>query len=82
MRPSTWNWTPVTVLTPSETVAVSWMVPETEPPDAGEVMEMERAPDAAFTVNVAAELVMLPAELLTTTLKLEPLSPEVVAGVV
>ena len=82
MSPSTWNCTPVTVLTPSETVAVSWIVPEIDAPDAGEVSEIESEPDAEFTVKVAAELVMLPAELLTTTLKLDPLSPEVVAGVV
>ena len=37
---------------------------------------------AAFTVRVALLLVALPAELVTTTEKLEPLSAEVVAGVV
>jgi hypothetical protein len=34
------------------------------------------------TVRVAAELVALPAELVTTTLKVEPLSEVAVAGVV
>jgi hypothetical protein len=38
--------------------------------------------DAAFTVNVAAELVVLPAELLTTTSNIAPWSADVVGGVV
>lgn len=38
--------------------------------------------DAAFTVSVAALLVAVPAELLTTTSKVDPLSDVVVAGVV
>jgi len=37
---------------------------------------------AAFTVSVAAALVTVPAVLLTTTAKLDPLSPVVVTGVV
>jgi hypothetical protein len=37
---------------------------------------------AAFTVKVAALLVALPAELVTTTEKADPLSAVVVAGVV
>src|SRR6266851_5786823 len=37
---------------------------------------------AAFTVRVAAALVTMPAELLTTTRKVEPVSEVVVAGVV
>jgi hypothetical protein len=37
---------------------------------------------AGFTVSVAAALVTAPAELLTTTVNCEPLSDEVVAGVV
>jgi hypothetical protein len=37
---------------------------------------------AAFTVRVALLLVALPAELVTTTENTEPLSAEVVAGVV
>jgi hypothetical protein len=36
----------------------------------------------AFTVRVALLLVVLPAELVTTTENMEPLSAEVVAGVV
>jgi hypothetical protein len=36
----------------------------------------------ALTVRVTALLVVLPAELLTTTLNLEPLSDDLVAGVV
>jgi hypothetical protein len=38
--------------------------------------------EAAFTVNVAALLVTLPVELLTTTWNVEPLSALVVAAVV
>ena len=37
---------------------------------------------AGFTVNVAAALVTVPAELLTTTANVDPLSAVVVAGVV
>ena len=37
---------------------------------------------AAFTVSVAAVLVALPAELVTTTLKVDPLSEVAVDGVV
>ena len=37
---------------------------------------------AAFTVSVAAALVTVPAELLTTTANVDPLSAVVVAGVV
>jgi hypothetical protein len=37
---------------------------------------------AGFTVSVAALLVAVPAELLTTTTKVDPLSEVVVAGVV
>jgi hypothetical protein len=37
---------------------------------------------AVLTVSVAALLVIFPAELLTTTLKVEPLSEVAVAGVV
>jgi hypothetical protein len=37
---------------------------------------------AAVTVRVATELVALPALLVTTTVKFEPLSEEVVEGVV
>ena len=40
------------------------------------------ATDAGFTVRVAALLVTVPAELLTTTANVEPLSEVVVAGVV
>ena len=36
---------------------------------------------AAFTVSAAGLLVMLPAALLTTTVNWEPLSDDVVAGV-
>ena len=43
---------------------------------------MAGATAAALTVSVAALLVALPAELLTTTSKVEPLSEDVVAGVV
>jgi len=43
---------------------------------------MEGAVAAAFTVSVAALLVAEPAELETTTEKVEPLSEVVVAGVV
>jgi hypothetical protein len=43
---------------------------------------MEGATEAAFTVNVAALLVTLPAELVTTTEKADPLSVVAVAGVV
>jgi hypothetical protein len=39
------------------------------------------ATPAGFTVSVAALLVMLPAELLTTTWNVEPLHALVVAGV-
>jgi hypothetical protein len=46
----------------------------------GEVIDGATA--AAFTVNVALLLVALPAELVTTTEKLDPLSVVVVAGVV
>ena len=40
------------------------------------------ATGAGFTVSVAALLVTLPTELLTTTVKFEPLSEVVSAGVV
>jgi hypothetical protein len=40
------------------------------------------ATGAGFTVSVAALLVAVPAELLTTTTKVDPLSAVVVAGVV
>ena len=43
---------------------------------------IEGATAAAFTVKVALLLVALPAELLTTTEKVDPLSAVVVAGVV
>jgi len=43
---------------------------------------IEGATAAAFTVNVAVLLVALPAELVTTTEKADPLSAVVVAGVV
>lgn len=43
---------------------------------------IDGATAAAFTVKVAVLLVALPAELVTTTEKLDPLSPVVVAGVV
>ena len=43
---------------------------------------IEGATAAALTVSVAALLVTLPAVLLTTTVNCEPLSAEVVAGVV
>jgi len=43
---------------------------------------MEGAVAALFTVSVAALLVTLPATLLTVTVNCEPLSAEVVAGVV
>src|SRR5256886_7397992 len=43
---------------------------------------IDGATAAAFTVSVAALLVTLPAESLTTTTNLAPLSEEVVAGVV
>lgn len=44
--------------------------------------EMDGAVAAGLTVSVPAELVMLPALLLTTTVKFDPLSDDVVAGVV
>jgi hypothetical protein len=40
------------------------------------------ATPAGFTVKVAALLVAVPAELLTTTMNVEPLSEVVVTGVV
>lgn len=43
---------------------------------------IEGATAAAFTVKVALLLVTLPAELVTTTEKLDPLSAVVVAGIV
>jgi hypothetical protein len=43
---------------------------------------IEGATAAAFTVRVADALVAVPAELLTTTRNVEPLSDVVVAGVV
>jgi len=43
---------------------------------------IEGATLAAFTVRVALLLVAVPAELVTTTEKVEPLSAVVVAGVV
>jgi len=43
---------------------------------------IDGATAAAFTVKVALLLVALPAELLTTTEKVDPLSAVVVAGVV
>ena len=43
---------------------------------------MEGATGAALTVRVAALLVTVPAVLLTTTSKVDPLSEVVVAGVV
>jgi hypothetical protein len=43
---------------------------------------IEGATAAAFTVRVADALVAAPAELLTTTRNVEPLSDVVVAGVV
>ena len=56
------------------------------------VTEVLTAPDVGFrpvmdgpatiTVRVAAALVTVPAELLTTTVKVDPLSEAVVAGVV
>jgi hypothetical protein len=49
--------------------------------DAG-VTAMDCNVTAALTVSVAALLVMLPTELVTTTSYFAPLSPLVVAGVV
>ena len=43
---------------------------------------MDGATGAALTIRVAVELGVLPAALLTTTWKAEPLSAVVVAGVV
>ena len=43
---------------------------------------MDGAEDPAVTLSTAALLVMLPAALLTMTLKVDPLSDTVVAGVV
>jgi hypothetical protein len=57
------------------------MVPETVAPLAGDEMDTVGGADA-FTVRVAAPLVALPAELLTTTLNWAPLSELVVADVV
>ncbi len=57
------------------------MVPETLEPFVGEVMETTSGA-TTFTVSVAALLVTLPTELLTTTWNVEPLSVLVVAGVV
>jgi hypothetical protein len=45
-------------------------------------MATEGVAEAEFTVRVAAPLLTLPAELLTTTANLAPLSVLVVAGVV
>jgi hypothetical protein len=63
-------------------VAVNCCVaPATTEGEAG-VATMDCSVAAAFTVSVAALLVMLPAELLTTASNFAPLSPLVVAGVV
>jgi hypothetical protein len=45
-------------------------------------VEIAGATGAGFTVSVAEALVTVPAELLTTTVNVDPLSAVVVAGVV
>jgi hypothetical protein len=73
------------------TVLVPWEDPKFEPvivtavptgPDVGDRLVMLGATGAAFTVKVAAVLVMFPTELLTTTRNVAPLSALVVEGVV
>jgi hypothetical protein len=77
---STCTWTEVKPKL-SEAVPERVMEPETVAPFEGEEMETEGGA-AVLTVRVAAELVTLPAELLTSTVNLEPESELVVAGVV
>jgi hypothetical protein len=59
------------------------MVPDTMVPDSGEVMDTVGWLDVEFcTVKIAAELVTLPAELLTTITNVDPLSVIAAEGVV
>jgi hypothetical protein len=55
---------------------------ETVAPEAGEVRETAGGVVSDVTVRVAELLGTVPAELLTTTVKVAPLSEAVVAGVV
>ena len=79
--PSTCNCTFATA-TLSDAEAVTVTVPETVEPAVGDVIETVGGVVSAVTVKVALLLVALPAELLTTTTKVEPLSALVVTGVV
>jgi hypothetical protein len=64
-------------------VAVNcWVFPATIEGEAGVTAIDCNVTPVAVTVRVAALLVMLPAELVTTTSNFAPLSPLVVAGVV
>ena len=57
-------------------VAITW------PAKVRLVLEREIPGDAGLTLSVAGLLVTVPAVLVTTTWKVDPLSPVVVAGVV
>ena len=81
LEPSTWNCTLATA-TLSEAIAATVIVPETVAPEAGEVIETVGGVVSDSTVRVAELLVAFPAELLTTTRKVFPLSVLEVAGVV
>ena len=76
------NVTVVVVLLLAVMYCVALVVLTVWLPKANEVGEMPRPADAEFTVSVAALLVALLAELLTTTLNWAPLSELVVAAVV
>lgn len=81
LPPSNWNCTlatPTLSLAFAETVAV----PETVAPVIGAVMDIVGGVVSAVTVSIAMLLVAVPAELLTTTPNVEPLSVVVVGGVV
>jgi len=67
----------------SEALAVTETAPDTVAPFAGAVTDtVGGVVSDGFTVSVAALLVGVPAVLLTTTWKVNPLSPITVAGVV
>lgn len=76
------NATVVVVLLAAVMNCAVLLVPKVWLPKVSEVGERLRPVAEEFTVSVAALLVTLPAELLTTTVNCAPLSEPVVAGVV
>jgi hypothetical protein len=81
-EPDALIWLMFRVAVPLLVITSTWdkLVPTTELP---KLIEVELTWIAgAFTVSVAAELVVVPAVLLTATVKVAPLSAVVVAGVV